>query len=132
MIFQWSKQVVIRWCQIWAGVDGEPPPISNFQLVPEFSCQYAALRCPDKKAHLSMSDLFSLNKHQSDCIQDLTVPLTIHCGTRFQKKSTVMWPFMFQKTVIITFPVVRADLNFFSTGEDVCFYFMLCCFVSGS
>ena len=24
-----------------------------------------------------------------------------------------MWPFMSQKTVIITFPVVRADLNFF-------------------
>ena len=43
-------------------VDGEPPPIQYFQLVTEFSWQYAALRCLDEKAHLSMSDLF-LNKH---------------------------------------------------------------------
>ena len=51
MIFQWSKRVVIRWCQ------------TNCQLVPEFSWPYAALRCLVEKAHLSMSDLLSLNKH---------------------------------------------------------------------
>ena len=33
-------------------MDGEPPPTQNFQLVPEFSCQYAALRCLDEKAHI--------------------------------------------------------------------------------
>ena len=38
-------------------VDGETPPIQNFQLVPEFSWQYVALHCLDEKHTFDVTPL---------------------------------------------------------------------------
>ena len=50
----------------------------------------------------------------------------------FSMKSIVMGPFMFQKTVYMTFITDRCDWNFFCTGESVTFHSMDCFFGSGS